>query len=562
MLRLLGTLLTGFLLVFLIASKPAQAGHLFTQTSGNGPVSFSNGQSVTVTQNTTETAGTNGQVLMYFADSDFNAGDSFKLTIGSYSETFTYNNIAAELTGGSITASSDNAVYNGSNISLTTLSGVSATLATANIDMTAVSTWSIESVSGDFTWYGYRISGATGKLNGTGAPGGSLGGSGNFKPSSSVTTTGGVATTLDNLVSTASGEMSTVVTRLNNLSSGEKSTRMKQLIPDTSGAAQQASTAMVQGGVGTVQVRISQSFGKTTAPDIASNLHVQNIGMSSGDNPMNKYFWAKGFFSHGLKDNQEAYAGYESDVFGTSFGFDTKLDNGLLLGAAYSFSKANVDLRAFKAGDGVDIESHFITPYLAFDKGDFDYQLMATFARHSYDSNRNTNTTGIAYGSFYGLQASVHGQVDYNYQVTKGWILRPNLAAEYDRNYTSAYTESGAGVLNLDVASEASNRLRSIVGLDTQYSFEVDGFQITPSTGVSWTREYRRNGGTTTSQFTGGGDAFSSAGQELDSHKFGVFLNLGVELPDDFGSFNMKVTGEESNTYKGYGGELQYTVAF
>src|SRR5690349_22963360 len=78
------------ILMAIVLPTPAQAGHLFTQAVGNTPINLTAGHGIQITQTNFEGASSNGTVSLNF-NGDWNSGDAIKLTIGSYTRTFTFD---------------------------------------------------------------------------------------------------------------------------------------------------------------------------------------------------------------------------------------------------------------------------------------------------------------------------------------------------------------------------------------------------------------------------------------------------------------------------------------
>ncbi|WP_421781655.1 autotransporter outer membrane beta-barrel domain-containing protein [Kiloniella litopenaei] len=532
----------------------ANAGHQFSQASHgqytNGNVVFSAGQSLTVTQTQGfENTLSNGQIQIGFVG-DFGAGDSVSITIGAYSETFSFD------------------APGGYTINASGITGNSAALAAANIVVSNTSSFVIKAESGSFTWESYRFYVTNGVFNGSNSSEinqATLDAANGYTPNSSSGTTNGVAGVLDGLSGTATGDMAAVMTTLDNLSNSQKSERMKKLIPDATGSAAQTAAVAVNGGLDTVKVRISEAFSEIGSTQAVKGNNIRDTGLSSGDGALEHSFWMKAFFEHANQDDvsnsRGDFAGYEGDVWGTSFGVDTTLDNGVLIGGAYSYSNANVNMTDFQKGNGTDISTHQVTPYAAYSENGWTYELMTAFVYHDFESNRDTATTGVANADYYGLQFSAQALTSYQFDLTNNISFSPEIGIGYDYVYTSDYKETGAGVLNLDVDSTTSTRIRSILGATLAADYNLNGVATQPYLGVQWTREFRRDGANTTSAFLGGGDAFSTETQRLDADKFSLGVGTTVEI-NEANSFSIAVTGEKSTNYYGYGGQAMYRLSF
>lgn len=172
-----------FVLSFAGFSHSAFAGHLFSQNSLNTPVTISAGTGVVIHQLGYESAsgGQLGNFSIYFnqnQNSSANAalawstGDSLKITIGNYSLTVNY-----DTPGGTITNSNNSpnsatgrdSVLQGLTLSPAPGSGPNAISTTTLAAGSTGYVWSIEALTGSFSFEGYRIYFAGATFDGTNA---------------------------------------------------------------------------------------------------------------------------------------------------------------------------------------------------------------------------------------------------------------------------------------------------------------------------------------------------------------------------------------------------------
>ncbi|MDX1737375.1 MAG: autotransporter domain-containing protein [Alphaproteobacteria bacterium] len=558
----LGSSLILFALILL--TKTSLAGHQFSQaTHGlytNSNVTFSAGQSLTVTQSQGfEAGGTNGRIELEF-DSNFGAGDAVTIAIGSYSETFTFGAAPAGF------------VFNSSSVI-----GTSALLAAEGIVVSNTSSFTITAASGSFTWTGYRFGTTNGIFDGSNSSEinqATLNASNaRYVPNSKVATTDGVANVLEKLSGNVSGELGNVMSNLDKLSDSEKTERMKKLTPDASGSAVQSAAVAVRGAMDSVKVRISENFSTLNSTVITKSNKIRDAshkvaqhdgdqtGMSSGNYLFNDNVWVKGFYEHAnqedVTNSKGDFAGYESDVYGASFGFDHILENNLLLGIAYSHAQADVDMTGFQTGNGTNVTAYQLTPYLAYSKNNWNFELMTGISYNEFESWRDTETTGFALADYTGIQLSAQATTSYKYWLNDYIAIAPEVGMGYDYIYTSDYRETGAGVLNLDVQSADTTRYRSILGLTFSGETEIANILLRPYIGTQWQREFQREGVNTTSSFVGGGEAFKTQGQELDRDRWSLGGGLSAHF-NEISTLSLGFNFDESETFESYQGQLMY----
>lgn len=161
-LRLLWTTLLSMTCVL-----PAYAGHLFTQGNTNTPVLLNGGTGVNMKQLAVESrsVGLLGRVSIDFGG-DWNAGDSLRVTIGNYTQSFSYDSpLTGTNQGGSSLVVTDPVLA-----ALTLTPTVASSGIPTAYRQPSGSTyygWTFEALTGSFTFIGYRIYFSEATFNGS-----------------------------------------------------------------------------------------------------------------------------------------------------------------------------------------------------------------------------------------------------------------------------------------------------------------------------------------------------------------------------------------------------------
>lgn len=550
-----------FVLAMIMFGSMAQAGHLFTQASNNTPISLNAGQGLNVTQLTYENGGgSNGRVTVDFGG-DWSAGDAIKITIGTWSETFTY----------------DTVVTNGGSQSASALSIQSSALVAAGLNPSGQIAWTVIATSGQFTWTGYRIYTTSGTFNGTGAApinqsqvvdASQLGGGGNYTSVAASNQTG-VAATLDGLAG-ATGQMGGVLAVLDAMTDQSKRDAMRLISPDRSQVVGQSAINTTTAALDTVQVRLDNlRVGMSGQNDMAMIGHRVNMaghgsgqGMSSGDEALDKTVWIKAFGGKADQAGRDGFAGSDSKVLGMMAGADRMLENGLVLGLAAAYANTNVDMNDFRSGDSANIKTYQLTGYFAKNFERWFLQGMLSYAYQDYDTKRNTHLTGVARGSFNGNMIGTRVVAGLPFQLTEVYTLTPSIGVEAYRINQDGFKEKGAGVLSLDVGSSDADRVRSLMGLELgMLKVLADGSRIHPSIKAGWRHDFIRDGMTTTSSFVGGGAQFESVGQKVNQDVYGLTAKVNWEKTDRIG-LAMEVGSEKGDGYDAINAQVTGTYRF
>ncbi|WP_284451405.1 autotransporter outer membrane beta-barrel domain-containing protein [Methylophaga thalassica] len=533
----------------LLVSFSANAGHLFTQGSSNTPINLKSGQGIEITQLSYESAGASGLVDIHFLGTgvdnnvSWSAGDSLKVTIGSWSQTFSYDTLATDFSNVTQSASSFRAT--------------DPTLAAANITPSGTTTFTIEATSGQFTFDGYRISVNGARYNGSNSgpiDQSQVVSSSTFQSNAGSNQKTGVGQHLDQISGNVGGKLDDFITLLASQTPEKQQEVLKSISPEQSQALGQSVNNTVSGSFDTVQVRLdSLRLGGT---DVQNLNH--SSGLSSGgvlDGILERHAWVKALGGKSKQDSEDGFAGADSRYHGVMGGMDFTNSSDLTLGAAFAYARTDVNMNDYRDGDGADIDTYQLTAYFNQSFERFYVEGMLTYAYQNYETKRNTHVIGVAKGDFDGDMFAarlVSGMPLYLEQFT----VTPFFGVEAYHTRQRGYTEKGADYLSMHINSNESNRFRSLVGTKVSKEFELsDGSILTPTLQVSWRHEFKEDGIKTTSSFLGGGGQFESVGQNVDRNTGSISGRVNWAKTDSL-SLGVELGAEASSGYRAYNGQL------
>ncbi len=315
------------------------------------------------------------------------------------------------------------------------------------------------------------------------------------------------------------GVMAPVLTALDNLSGGSQSNAISQTIPLLAGAGSQA-TASAQ--------RAFSQFVSARQNNLS--------GHGSGEEMLgNRDFWGRAYGGWGNQQTFGNVAGYSSSGGGLMLGADHVLSPRTNVGLVMGISNNSISANNSAAPSNLNINSYQIGGYgdHAIEKGlNWNYQINAAL-------NQNTGSRNI---SFYGANANssynsytghvgtgLQKYIDANDQTR----LTPFLRADYLTVQSNAYSESGAGALNLNVDQQAWSELYTTAGLKLDYEL-MPRIKLFTSVAAGYNVLNRQV--VLTSNYAGGGDAFATYGLQLSPWLYsggvgiGGTLQKGVEL--------------------------------
>ncbi len=230
---------------------------------------------------------------------------------------------------------------------------------------------------------------------------------------------------------------------------------VSQIVPQVAGVVSQAVTT----NLGTV-TRIVQSR--------QDGQH----GKSSGDSFYgDQKFWFKPFGSWANQDDQNGVSGYKSNSYGMIFGADANLSDSNRVGAAFAYSKTDVDSKGV-ASQSADIDSYTALVYGSHSlNATTELNFQGGVGFHNTDGSRTISISGTnsyANSSYNSWSANVGTGVARTITLSEKTSLTPSIRMDYSRIRSDAYSESGAGVLNLNVDKNTSEAL--VLGVDGKLS--------------------------------------------------------------------------------------------
>jgi outer membrane autotransporter protein len=132
-------------------------------------------------------------------------------------------------------------------------------------------------------------------------------------------------------------------------------------------------------------------------------------------------------------------------------------------------------------------------------------------ATDAYTTNRN-----ITFGDINRSATGSTGGREFNtrWSLSREWLegqtlIEPTASAEYNWINSQAYTEGGAGALDLNVGSQKSSSLRSELGARLSREYKLKDRLFTPYVSATWQHEYDDQSQSINAEFQTGGIPFS-----------------------------------------------------
>ena len=238
-----------------------------------------------------------------------------------------------------------------------------------------------------------------------------------------------------------------------------------------------------------------------------------NRGLSSGDTFYgDKNIWMKPFGSSANQDDRNGASGYKANTSGLAFGADATVSNTTRVGASIAYAAATADSKSSVAPNSANVDVYQLIGYGSHSLDpNTEINFQAGIGQNINKGQRSLKFAGVtASSSFNSMVTTVGAGVGRNYKLSEATGFTPSVRADYTRIKDDAYTESGAGALNLNVAERATEEL--ILAIDGKLTHQLaGGTTVTANMGLGYDTMNKQ--GSITAAFAGApGLAFTTTG--------------------------------------------------
>jgi outer membrane autotransporter protein len=187
-----------------------------------------------------------------------------------------------------------------------------------------------------------------------------------------------------------------------------------------------------------------------------------NRGLSSGDEFYgDKRFWMRPFGSWADQAERNGVAGYTSRVGGMLFGADAEISSASRVGLAVAYANAAITGKSSVAPNSARTDIYQLIGYGSYNlDADTVWSYQADVGNNRSTGRRDILFAGTTATSNYsGLSAHLGSSLAYSFALSGATSLTPSVRVDYTRIRDHAYTESGAGALNLNVEARTTESL-------------------------------------------------------------------------------------------------------
>jgi len=329
-----------------------------------------------------------------------------------------------------------------------------------------------------------------------------------------------------------------------------------------SGPATTSSPAAGRGSGGSGSTNVDAPAAKAKSTKVSAN---ELSGIAAGDQSDRYGIWATPFYSKSTQKKRGSSAGYKSDGYGGTFGFDTRANEEMIVGLAVTAMNSDIKHKDFKSGDKTKVGTILFSAYSNYQFGNnwFGQGVFSIGSSNVTNKEKrriSTTNYSIASAEYSSMTFASEVLGGYNHLVNNQLVLTPMFGVGYSRINDSSYQETGNGPQLLSVTKRASQKVELVGGLRvTGLPFIVGEVSLTPEMHGSVRHDVIGKGARV--------DAKIPGLPKLPSEKAKLqktYYNLGASLKASYGMMDYGVAADTmfAKKYVGVNGSVNVRVNF
>jgi len=268
------------------------------------------------------------------------------------------------------------------------------------------------------------------------------------------------------------------------------------------------------------------------------NFAIGNNEASFGDPKLS--FWGKGYGVYGQRDNGSGVAGYDYNIYGSSFGLDYQVSDSSLMGITAGYSTSNID--SYLPGNGGDISGTHIGIYGTKNMDEWHVDSILTGSFLKFETERYVPLMDERVKGDYdgmGISGYVEARYDLQNQSSDSWLIQPLAAFQFSCLSLSEYTETGGENVPLSPDDENYNSYKGSLGIKlTQQLFDRENKRnASVQLRARWIHEFGDDNSSVDSHFASDpGAVFKVSDEDMsrDSAVLGASFNAGLSRHTQF----------------------------
>jgi outer membrane autotransporter protein len=351
--------------------------------------------------------------------------------------------------------------------------------------------------------------------------------------------------------------------RLTNTNSNEVSEVNLELLNEV--------TNIISGRVSDMANFVGSSFNPAASNATKStNVSSENSyisGIAAGDENDRFGVWATPFYSKSTQKKRSGTSGFKADSYGGTFGADTRVNDNMHLGAAFTAMNTDIKHKDFKSGDKTKVSSYLLSIYglHQFNNNWFGQGVVSigSSSVNNKENRRVSNTQlAIAEGKYSSMTFAAEVLSGYNHMVNDQLVVTPMFGFNYNRINDGSYNESGDAAVPqlMEVTKKASQKLDIVGGIKLETKpIMLNGVAISPEA-HAFVRHDVIGKGTKVNAKIAGLSLLPSEKAKLQK----TFYEIGAGLDASYGSMDYGISADATfaKKYVGVQGALKLRVNF
>jgi len=225
-------------------------------------------------------------------------------------------------------------------------------------------------------------------------------------------------------------------------------------------------------------------------------LHGLTWGAVGGESDFGRWgFFVDGKVDFGERDRNEENNGYSLDSTLITVGADYRVRDNFFIGSAFGYADAKVN---FNGGGGLDFDNYRASVYTTYFASDTFYiDALVTYGTLNYNSERRISFTDslgtidrTASGSTDGTMFTAGIGTGFDFSIA-GFTFGPNIGTYLYDVDVDAYSESGAGGLNLNIGDQGAQSHTINAGGHASWVFNAGFGVVIPFLRFDYVHEFK-----------------------------------------------------------------------
>jgi fibronectin-binding autotransporter adhesin len=201
--------------------------------------------------------------------------------------------------------------------------------------------------------------------------------------------------------------------------------------------------------------------------------------------PQNRWgVWVNGWGDFVSVEDDNFAKGYHFTTGGGSVGIDYRITDSLAVGVFAGYAHTWTDLNPGE----VDVNTGRGGLYASYWNKGFYINGAVYGGYNSYDTSRQQLIRGMANGSTSGYEFSTFGEAGYDFHF-ENFSVGPIGSLQYTNVHVDGYSERGS-FLPLNIQSDSEESLRTDLGIQASYTWQIGKVLVIPILRAAWEHEY------------------------------------------------------------------------